>query len=344
MATLKAQNIELDFSYYDLNGCCEIVYALEIKWQDEPLFNPKIMSDYYKQNGKFVFSDCVDDTDWLHKFFLDILETHKGNTVGMMEDPEWHFEAITWEDHRAEKEKQWEEKTCAVGQADGTIIHEPYAETMKMFIPLWENNIELKIRIPHQYFIGDKYSDFTLSVKTTFDDLLEFLKAFGEEMKRFYIFFGDRIRYSGNGKYEEKEDFKYKDCSLDNDIYLIKRCAEWNNQTLNHDDEIVLKLLLEDVRRRSYCTVGTVRHILQSSITEYLIRKVFILVEEKLKKEKDEETIKKLEAVKKAIAISFPNSLTNSQLSDALKQIKREDIPEEIYEKNEELYSKYLKN
>jgi hypothetical protein len=31
-------------------------------------------------------------------------------------------------------------------------------------------------------------------------------------------------------------------------------------------------------------------------------------------------------------------------LSDALKQIKREDIPEEIYEKNEELYSKYLKN
>ncbi|MDR3271854.1 MAG: hypothetical protein LBT29_00010 [Flavobacteriaceae bacterium] len=51
MATLKAHKIELDFSYYDLNGCCEIVYALEIKWQDEPLFNPEIMSDYYKENN-----------------------------------------------------------------------------------------------------------------------------------------------------------------------------------------------------------------------------------------------------------------------------------------------------
>jgi hypothetical protein len=345
MATLKAQNFELEFSYNDLNGCNEIEYALDIRWGNNPLFNPEIMSDYYKRNGKFVFSDCLDDRDWLHKFFLDIIKTRKGGSIGMTEPPEWHFEAITWEDRRAEKEKSWEGKTCAVGQDDGTIKHEPYAEAMKMFIPLWKNNIELKICIPYEYFVNkETYTDFTLTIKTTFDNLVEFFDVFGKEMNKFYDFFGDRIRYLGDGEYEGKDNFKYKDCwqDMDKDMYLIKRRAEWNNQSANSDDEIVLELLLKDIRWRNRA-VGTVRYILHSSITEDLIKKTFTLAEGKLKEEKDEERVKKLEVVKMAIAISFPNTLVNSQVNDALSQAKIEDIPEEIYEKNKRFYPKHLK-
>lgn len=338
MATLKAKNIELEFSYHDLTGCGEIEYALEIRWGDKPLFNPDIMSERYNKYGKFVFSDCDDDFDWLHKFFIDILKTRKGNSAGMMDSPEWTFNAITWEDRRAAKEKEWEGKTCAIGHADGTITHEPYAETMKMFILLWENDIELQISIPPDYFIHKDYSDFTFSAYTTFDGLLEFLNAFGDEMNEFYEFFGERIRYLGNGKYEERQDFKYhQSYSLDADIYQIKRCAEWNRQKPDADDVMILKLLLHDVRWRN-CTVGTVRHIVQSSITDDLAREIFSLAEEKLKAEQDEEAVKAIEKVKTALAIGFPNVFSMAQLDDALKEMKEEDIPEEIYGKNEVAY------
>ena len=340
MATLKAQNFDLEFSYYDLNSCNEIEYLFDIKLNNKPFFNPDVLSKtaYSVKNGKFIIDDCWDGEDWLHTFFISILETKNGNTYGTTEPPEWNFEVITWEDRRAEKEKSWEGRTVKTENEEGKIIDVPYAEAMKMYVPLWKNDIELKIDFPYEVFDTQEYTTFKLSLKTTFSDLTKFLEDFSEEMSKFYIFFSDRIRYLGKGKYQEKEGFQFEDCSLDKDVYLIKRCAEWNNQRVNSDDEIVLKLLLSDIRMRSYCIVGTARYILHSSVTENLARKIFILAETKLQEEKDEEAIKKLEAVKMAIAIVFPNVLTNTQLHDALSKAKKEDIPEEIYEKNSAFY------
>jgi hypothetical protein len=345
MATLKAQNFDLEFSYYDLNGCNEIEYSLDIKLNGKPFFNPDILSQTASsvKNGKFIVSDCFEFGDYLHTFFINILKTKKGKIYGTVEPPEWEFKAITWEDRRVEKEKSWEGRTVKTKNEQGKIIDVSYTETMKMFIPLWENDIEFKIDFPYEVFDTQEYTTFKLSLATNFSDLTKFLEDFGKEMNKFYDFFGDRIQYLGNGKYEVQDNFKYKDCSMDKDMYMIKRCAEWNNQSVNSDDEIVLKLLLNDIRWRNRI-VGTVRHILDSSITEDLAKKIFTLAEKKLKEECDEEIVKRLEIVKMAIAISFPKTLTNSQLKDALNKSKKENIPEEIYEKNKVFYPKYLKN
>jgi hypothetical protein len=343
MATLKAQNFELNFSYYNLNNCNEIEYSFDIKLNGKSFFNPDILSKtaYSVKKGMFIFSDCLDDKDWLHTFFINILKTRKGGTVGTIEPPEWHFSVITWEDRRPEKEKSWEGKTCAVGHPDGTISHEPYAETMKIFIPLWENDIEFKIRFPDEIFDANEYTTFELSLTTNFWDLTKFLEDFGKEMNEFYDFFDDRMEYVGNGKYQEKKDFKYKDCSLDKDLYMIKRCAEWNKYVIDSDEEIILKLLLEDIRWRNRA-VGTARHLMESSITEDLAKKIFTLAEKKSTEEKDEETIKKLETVKVTIAIVLPNIFTNSQINKILSKAKNEDIPEEIFEKNKMFYPTHL--
>jgi hypothetical protein len=212
MAILKAQGFDLEFTYHTLNSCDEIEYTFQIRWEGKPFFNPELLkqNSYYIKDGKFVITDCFDN-DWLMKFFIELLKTRKGGQTGKIEPPEIVFKATTWEDKRAIKEKAWEGKTCAVGHADGTITHEPYAETMKMFIPLWENNIEFSIEIPscspEGYFESKQYTSFTLTVETNFSDLLKFTEEFQEEMYAFYRKFADRIKYLGSGKYEaiEKE-------------------------------------------------------------------------------------------------------------------------------------------
>jgi len=203
MATLKAQNFELEFSYDDLNSCNEIEYLFDIKLNGKPFFNPEILSKtaYSVKNGKFIISDCWDE-DWLHTFFINILKTKKGKTYDTIEPPEWRFEAITWEDRRAEKEKSWENKTVKTKNEQGKIIDVPYSKMMKMVIPLWKNNIEFKIGFPYELFDTEEYTTFELSLTTTFSDLLKFLKDFGEEMDKFYVHFKDRIKYLGSGKYE----------------------------------------------------------------------------------------------------------------------------------------------
>ncbi|MDR1259186.1 MAG: hypothetical protein LBK65_07935 [Tannerellaceae bacterium] len=209
MATLKAQSFELEFLYHNLNECDEIEYTFDIKWEGKPFFNPEIYKNnndsYYIKDGTFIISDCFDD-DWLMIFFIELLKTRKGQTTEAIEPPEIVFKATTWEDKKDVKEKSWEGKTCAVGQADGTIIHEPYAETMKMFIPLWENDIEFSIEIPsckpEGYFESKQYTCFTLTVKTTSDDLLKFVGEFQKEMYTFYHKFANRVKYLGSGKYE----------------------------------------------------------------------------------------------------------------------------------------------
>ena len=235
MATLKAQNFNLEFSYYDLNNCNEIEYAFDIKLNEKSFFNPDILSKtaYSVKNRRFIVSDCWDDEDWLYTFFINILKTKNGNTYCTTEPPEWGFKAITWEDCRAEKEKSWEGKTVKTQNEQGEIIDVSYAETTKMFIPFWENDIEFKIDFPYEVFDTQVYTTFKISLITTFSDLTKFLEDFGEEMNKFYDFFSDRIRYLGNGKYEKKDDFKYKDCLLNKDVYLIKQCSEWNNQSIN---------------------------------------------------------------------------------------------------------------
>jgi hypothetical protein len=139
-------------------------------------------------------------------FFIELLETKKGGQTDKIESPEIEFKTTTWEDKRAAKEKSWEGKTCAVGQVGGTITHESYAEAMKMFIPLWENDIEFSIKIPsctlEGYFESRGYTSFTLTVTTNFDNLLNFIQDFQKEMYAFYHKFTGRIKYLGSGKYE----------------------------------------------------------------------------------------------------------------------------------------------
>jgi len=326
MATLKAQNFELEFSYYDLNCCNEIVYALEVKYGGKPFFNPEIMSEYYNEYGKFVFSDCSPDYDWLHAFFVDIVKDRKGGRTGTDEPPNWSFEAITWEDRRPEKEKSWEGKTLAVGQPDGSTTHEPYAEAMKSFIPFWEDNIELKISFPYQYFEPKQYTDWTISFETTFDDLLNFVGEFGEELVKFYKCFAGTITYLGNGKYRET----FGHYGLDREMYEIKNRAEWHNLPVDSDEEIVFKQLNGSIE-------NIMRELAQSSIAEDLVKKTFALIETKLEKEKDEKNIRWLTAEKSAIVIVFPQAFTEQQLADALNNvnIKEENVLEETTESSE---------
>jgi hypothetical protein len=139
-------------------------------------------------------------------FFIELLKTKKGRQTNKIEPPEIEFRAITWEDERAAKEKDWDGKTCLVKQLDGTVENEPYAETMKMFIPLWENDIEFSIKIascsPEGYFENKQYTSFILTVTTDFNNLLQFVENFQEEMYTFYRKFAERIKYLGSGKYE----------------------------------------------------------------------------------------------------------------------------------------------
>lgn len=203
MAILKAQNFELEFSYFNLNSCNEIEYLFDIKLNGKPFFNPDIINqtNYSIKNGKFIISDCWDDKDWLLSFFYKILTTKKGSSYKIIEPPEWSFKAITWEDERDAKEKSWEGQTVKTLNEKEEIIDIPYSKAMKIFIPLWENDITFNIGFPDELF----NTPFSLSLETTFSNLTKFLEGFSEEMKRFYLRFSDRVVYLGNGKYEEKK-------------------------------------------------------------------------------------------------------------------------------------------
>lgn len=79
MAILKAEDVELDFAYYNLNGCNEIEYSFDIRLNGKPLINPEIIykPKYDVDIEKHIISDCFPGRDWLHKFFIDILKTKK---------------------------------------------------------------------------------------------------------------------------------------------------------------------------------------------------------------------------------------------------------------------------
>lgn len=206
MATLRAELFELDFSYYDLNDCNEIVYSFDLKFLGHPFFNPEIINERFKKSDKgfdkFLISDCFDNMDWLIIFFVEIKKTRKGGKTSTIESPVVGFEAITWEDKRKEREERWAGKTVGVGLENGVIVNEPYSEVAKLFEPLWENNIDLIIELPYEYFAGGTSNGFKLTVNTNFDELTSFLEDFIEEMELFYIKFSDRIKYKQNGIYE----------------------------------------------------------------------------------------------------------------------------------------------
>lgn len=241
MATLKAENFELEFLYYNFNCCEEIEYSFSIALNGKPFINPDIISQasYAVKNGKFIFSDCWENEDWLLRFFTNILTTKKGGCYETTESPVWTFKAITWEDQREEQEKKWEGKTVKTKMENGEIIDVPYTESMKMFIPLLENDINFKIEFPHEILDTEEDTTFELSLTTTFNHLQNFLTELNDEMEQFFRFFEERIEYIGNGKYQEKEDFKNNFSSLDKNIYLEKKCAEWNNENIKSDSEIL---------------------------------------------------------------------------------------------------------
>lgn len=304
MATLKAQNFELEFSYYNLNGCYEIEYLFGIKFNGKPFFNTDILSKTCPlvKNGKFIINDCWDYQDWLHSFFINILKTKKGGEFRTLDYPEWCFEAITI-----------------------------------------KNLIKFSIEFPSYLFeasVGNTI--YNLSLITTFKDLANFLEDFGKEMRQFYAFFGERIEYLGNGEYQKKDDFDDRFSMLDESVYMIKRCAEWNNESIEPEIDIIFRLLLNDVRWRGFRIVGTVRYILDSTVSENLAKELFALADKKLYYENDDEIRKRLTVVKTVIAIAFPNSLSENERGDALNGIKMEDIPEEIFDKNKQIYLQYL--
>lgn len=343
MATLRAQDFELEFCYYNLNSCNEIEYSFEIRYNGEPFFNPKIISksDPYVKNNKFIFFDCW-DKDWLHIFFINILKTKKGGAHETFEPPTWCFEARTWEDRRENSKKSCEGKVVKELREDGKTVDVPYSEILDSFASLWDDSIEFIITFPSDVFITQGYSKFDLTLTTTFTDLIDFLEELDEEMRQFYNFFGDRIEYIGNGEYIEKDDFEYKNSYIDEEIYAIKRCAEWNDEHVEPDSEILLELLLNGLRWHGSGIVGTAINILQSNTSGKLAKEVFDLADKKLQKEKGKKIRKELKAIKTSIAVVFPDEFTDSELNNALGKIKKRDIPEEIFDKNKSIYLKYL--
>jgi hypothetical protein len=349
MATLYAQGFELEFSYYNLNSCENIEYSFEIRLKEKPLFHSDILSkkEWLVKDGKFIVDrgayggkypgEKIDD--WIYIFFSEILKTKKGSTTGtsMITPIEWIFKAVTWEDQKLEKEKSWAGKTCAVGQDDGSIVHEPYAETMKMFIPLWENNIEFSIEFPYEAFEFEEYTNFKLSLTTTFAELGDFIEELEEEMKEFYKFFGDRITYLDDGTYTRRDDFD--DLLLWDDKYVEKKCAEWNDKKNEFAAKIAITNILNFMKDDS-TIVTLATELLNTTISIDVAKKMFFITESILKVEKEKEMIEIFAIIKKIIAIVFPNALTVSQRNDAFMDLKKEDIPEKIYEKNKEFYHK----
>lgn len=131
-----------------------------------------------------------------------------------------------------------------------------------MFLPFIENKIELTIIFPPQVLKTIEYTNFSITVNTTFENLSNFLEKFGEEMNQFYDFFGDRIKYIGKGHFVEKADSQCNYDSLDCEIRMTKKCAEWNKVSIHPESKILLSLLLADISIFSY--QGTARHILKS--------------------------------------------------------------------------------
>lgn len=346
MAILRAQCFDLEFSYYNINRCNEIEYSLSILLNGKPLFNPQVLSQnsFAVINEKFRMVDCFEGDDWLQSFFTNILKTKKGSKYETTEVPAWFFQVITWQDQKEEKEKLWLDKTVKTLNKNGEIVDEPYSEVVKIFIPLWENDIELIIVFPEEVFDTEEYSSLKFSFKTKLSYLTQFLEDFSKEMKRFYHFFGERVNYLGNGKYEKKEDFtwKFSYTDLDEDLYFIQKRKEWNNEKINSLEEIILELLLNDIRWRGGCIVGTVRYFLKSDSSEKFALDVFSLANKNLETENNEEIIKRLHSIKSAIAIAFPKQFSLLQLRELFSSITKEDIPEEIFIKNEKVYLESL--
>lgn len=202
MAKLKTEGFDIEISYFDINECDEIVYSLELFWKGKPFLNPTITSDFYKENNKFLISDCWDE-DWLMKYFIEILQTKKGREMETFEEPVISFETITWENKKEEKKRQWKNKTIAVKKENGEIVDEPYWETVKPLMPIWENQIEFKIGFSHQYFIRNSNDgNFTVSAQTTFPLFIKFVESLQNEMKLFFEKHSHRVKYTGNGEYK----------------------------------------------------------------------------------------------------------------------------------------------
>ncbi len=346
MATLKARDFELEFSYYDISCCNEVEYSLDIKFNGKPFLNPEIISEspLFVKNNKFLFYDCYNGFDWIYVFFRDILKTKKGSYHETMESPVWYFNAITWYDQQEERENTYKGKTVITKNEDNEIIDIPYLKTIKRFAPLSKENINLIIEFPSEMFeTQDEDSTFILSFETTFFDLKKFFEKFEEEMKQFFDFWKDRVEYTGNGEFIEKDRFKEVYDSLDNDLYLIKKRTEWKNEHVEPDDEILLKLLLGEYDWHKYTTAVKTKYILESSISNKLAREVFDLAEKRLQKEKNKKTRKELDAIKTSIVIVFPDEFTDFEIKDALSKIIMEDISEEIFDKNKLIYLKHLK-
>ncbi len=69
-------------------------------------------------------------------------------------------------------------------------------------------------------------------------------------------------RGPGKGHFVEKADSQCNYDSLDCEIRMTKKCAEWNKVSIHPESKILLSLLLADISIFSY--QGTARHILKS--------------------------------------------------------------------------------
>lgn len=206
MAILKGNNFEIEITYFDLNECDEIEYQMDFLINGIPLFNRELISEYYvdKFNGKLIVSDCRDDFDWLMDYFIKILKTRKGYEIENEEPPNIRFNIKTWENIREEREKSWEGRTCWVQQENGETIKKSYNETMKLFLPSLEDQVEIQITLPSRYFISNDggHASVGLIMDTDFGQFSLFVEEFQKEMFQFFERFKNRIIYAGSGKYE----------------------------------------------------------------------------------------------------------------------------------------------
>jgi len=191
MATLKAQNFDLDFSYYQLDGCDEIEYSLEVKLNGKPFFNSDIFleKDIFVSNGKFLISDCS-GYDWLMVFFNDVVKTRENQKYISIEPPDWYFETEFF----------------------------------------FRDIVRLRIRFPYGYYLEKAhYTSFEISFNTTYGDIANFLNEFEKEMRIFRQVYSDRIYFIDDCiKYVATDEELY--CEERDDKYREKKRTELQKQ------------------------------------------------------------------------------------------------------------------
>ena len=188
MAILHGKNLDLNLKYKGITNLFALEYYFAVEINNKSFINPLILKEQYRKNG-MVF-DLDEKNDILIDFFRNVFLERKGRIIRKKDffDFSISIEAITWNEKKIEKEKQWEGKTVVTKENENSELKiEPCQNVMnELFVPIFENQIEFILEIDANYFdLNDNKTSTYIHLETTFDDLGIFLVELMEEQKEF---------------------------------------------------------------------------------------------------------------------------------------------------------------